>query len=188
MEEILDPHLQDVFRERPQDHFEQPSIAVIEGGDGQPLAAESVMQPTVLPSVDIACEWPSVVADLSSKRAAVARLHGVHTDEGDSTVKLALDPYEAGSLAAARRAEITGGDPARNAAMARRVLDGAKDGTRTAVLLNAGAACYVGGLARSVRDGMALAAAAIDKGAAGAVLERFVATSQRLGTLEATPA
>ena len=98
-----------------------------------------------------------------------------------------IDPGELG-LAAARRSEITGGDPTLNAAMARRVLDGAKDGTRTAVLLNAGAACYVGGLARSVRDGMALAAAAIDKGAASAVLERFVATSQRLGTLEATPA
>jgi len=40
---------------------------------------------------------------------------------------------------------------------------------------------YVAGLAKSVREGIALAAAAIDKGAAAAVLERFVATSQRLG-------
>ena len=44
-----------------------------------------------------------------------------------------LDPTELG-LATAPREEITGGAPARSAAMARRVLDGAKDGTRTAIL------------------------------------------------------
>src|SRR5207247_784763 len=77
-----------------------------------------------------------------------------------------LDPTELG-LATAPREEITGGAPARNAAMARRVLDGAKDGTRTAILLNAGAACYVAGLAKSVREGIALAAGAIDAPAAG---------------------
>jgi len=98
-----------------------------------------------------------------------------------------LDPTELG-LATAPREEITGGAPARNAAMARRVLDGAKDGTRTAILLNAGAACYVAGLAKSVREGIALAAGAIDDGAAGQVLERFVATSQRLAAAEAAPA
>src|SRR5947209_4787486 len=98
-----------------------------------------------------------------------------------------LDPTELG-LATAPREEITGGAPARNAAMARRVLDGAKDGTRTAILLNAGAACYVAGLAKSVREGIALAAGAIDDGAAGQVLERFVSTSQRLAAAEAAPA
>src|SRR6059058_4781639 len=52
-----------------------------------------------------------------------------------------LDPADFG-LVPASRAEITGGDPARNAGMARAVLDGAKGGPRTAVLLNAGAAAY----------------------------------------------
>src|SRR2546428_674312 len=69
-----------------------------------------------------------------------------------------LDPTELG-LATAPREEITGGAPARNAAMARRVLDGAKDGTRTAILLNAGAAWYVAGPAKSLREGIATAAA-----------------------------
>ncbi|HEY7624709.1 MAG TPA: anthranilate phosphoribosyltransferase, partial [Candidatus Limnocylindria bacterium] len=72
-----------------------------------------------------------------------------------------IDPREVG-LAAASRAEITGGDAAKNAAMARRVLDGAGDGTRTAILLNAGAACYVAGLASDLREGVRAAARAID--------------------------
>jgi anthranilate phosphoribosyltransferase len=49
------------------------------------------------------------------------------------------------------------------------------------VLLNAGAACYVAGLAESVREGVALAQAAIASGASRATLDRFVATTQRLG-------
>src|SRR5437867_1556236 len=98
-----------------------------------------------------------------------------------------IDPGELG-LAAARREEIVGGDPARNAAMARRVLGGASDGTRSAILLNAGAACYVAGLANDVRQGMKLAADAIDRGRATEVLERFITTSQRLGLAEAAQA
>ena len=98
-----------------------------------------------------------------------------------------IDPGELG-LERAPRAEITGGDPTRNAAMARRVLDGAKDGTRTAIVLNAGAGAYVAGLARDIREGARLAAEAIDSGRAREALARFVATSQRLGAAEATPA
>jgi anthranilate phosphoribosyltransferase len=83
------------------------------------------------------------------------------------------------------RAEIIGGDASRNAAMARGVLDGAKDGTRAAILMNAGAACYVAGLARDLRDGARLAADAIDRGRAADALARFIATSQRIGAAEA---
>jgi anthranilate phosphoribosyltransferase len=98
-----------------------------------------------------------------------------------------IDPREL-DLEPARRAEITGGDAAKNAAMARRVLDGAADGTRTAILLNAGAACYVAGIASDLGEGVRIAARAIDGGEATAVLERFIATSQRIGAAEATPA
>jgi len=82
------------------------------------------------------------------------------------------------------RAEIIGGDSAKNAAMARSVLDGAKGGARAAILLNAGAACYVAGLAPDLRQGARLAAEAIDSGEANDVLVRFVATSQRIGAAE----
>jgi anthranilate phosphoribosyltransferase len=98
-----------------------------------------------------------------------------------------LEPEDVG-LVPALRSEITGGDPPRNAALARRVLDGATDGTRTAILLNAGAACYVAGLARDVSEGTKLAAEAIDRGRAADVLARLVTTSQRIGSAEASPA
>ena len=90
----------------------------------------------------------------------------------------ALSPDGLG-LKRAARAEIIGGDAATNAAAVRRVLGGADGGARTAVLMNAGAACFVAGLSGSVRDGVAVAAKAIDGGAAMATLERFVLASQR---------
>jgi len=89
-------------------------------------------------------------------------------------------------LPRAPRTEIAGGDPATNASIGRGVLDGKGGGARTAVLLNAAAACYVAGLADSVRDGVAVAAKAIDSGAAREALATFVATSQRLASAEAT--
>lgn len=88
----------------------------------------------------------------------------------------------------APRAEITGGDPATNASVARTVLDGAAGGARTAVLMNAAAACWVAGLAGSVKEGVAVASRAIDSGAARDALARFAATSQRIGAAEATTA
>src|SRR5712691_7652199 len=103
---------------------------------------------------------------------------------GGSVREGRIDPKELG-VTTARREEIVGGDPARNAAMARRVLGGASDGTRSAILLNAGAACYVAGLANDLRQGMKLAADAIDRGRATEVLQRFITTSQRLGAAEA---
>ncbi|MGH2498721.1 MAG: anthranilate phosphoribosyltransferase [Candidatus Limnocylindria bacterium] len=84
-------------------------------------------------------------------------------------------------LEAAGRERIAGGDAARNAEIAREVLSGGGDGARTAVLLNAGAACYVAGLAGDVREGVATAARALDTGAASDTLARFVAASRRLG-------
>jgi anthranilate phosphoribosyltransferase len=64
-------------------------------------------------------------------------------------------------------------------------LAGEKGGTRAAILLNAGAACYVAGLAGDMREGARLAAEAIDSGEANDVLVRFVAMSQRIGAAEA---
>ena len=91
-----------------------------------------------------------------------------------------LTPEDVG-LARSPRSEIVGGDPARNARIAREVLGGAPGGARAAVLLTAGAASYVAGLAGSVREGVHLAAKTIDSGAARDRLDRLIATSQRLG-------
>jgi anthranilate phosphoribosyltransferase len=91
-----------------------------------------------------------------------------------------LMPDDAG-LARAPSDAVRGGDSATNAAIARSVISGdARDGARTAVLLNAGAACYIAGLADSVRGGVALAVRAIDDGAAAGTLERWAARSGML--------
>ena len=88
-----------------------------------------------------------------------------------------LDPAELG-LAKAPVESLRGGGPEQNAAVARELLDGAKGPRRDVVLLNASAALRAAGLAKDWRDGIGLAAEAIDKGRAGEVLQRWVTISQ----------
>ncbi len=66
---------------------------------------------------------------------------------------------------------IRGGDAATNAAAMLSLLQGAKGAYRDTVLLNAAAALIVAGRAASLREGVGLAAASIDGGAALAALE-----------------
>jgi anthranilate phosphoribosyltransferase len=73
---------------------------------------------------------------------------------------------------------ITGGDAVANAAIAREVLAGAPGAPRDVVLLNAGAALLVAGVARTVAEGIAIGAEAIDTGRAAGVLRRMIALSQ----------
>ena len=80
-----------------------------------------------------------------------------------------ITPEDAG-LARHDFAEIVGGDAAHNAAAARAILGGAKNGYRDAVLLNAAAALLVAGRAGDLREGAAMAAESIDSGAASARL------------------
>jgi anthranilate phosphoribosyltransferase len=62
-------------------------------------------------------------------------------------------------------ADLAGGSPEENAARVRAVLRGEiGGGARAATVLNAGAAVYVGGLAGSLSEGVARAAAALDAG------------------------
>ncbi|NNM32536.1 MAG: anthranilate phosphoribosyltransferase, partial [Gemmatimonadetes bacterium] len=61
---------------------------------------------------------------------------------------------------------LAGGEPADNATIIRAVLEGAERGApRTAVVLNAAAAFYVGGRSNSLHDGVRDAEDAIDSGA-----------------------
>jgi anthranilate phosphoribosyltransferase len=77
-------------------------------------------------------------------------------------------------------AELSGGDPAENAALTRQVLAGSRGGPREAVLANAAAALFVGGAAASIVEGVDLAKRSIDSGRAARVLERLVAFSRSL--------
>ncbi|MHB8588890.1 MAG: anthranilate phosphoribosyltransferase [Candidatus Dormibacteraceae bacterium] len=88
-----------------------------------------------------------------------------------------LDPAELG-LARAPVESMRGGGPEENARIAREVLQGAAGPRRDVVLLNAAAALRAAGLASSWKDGLGLAAEAIDTGRAGEVLQRWAKISQ----------
>ena len=81
-------------------------------------------------------------------------------------------------LTRGKKEELVGGTPAENADITRGILSGMIKGTkRNAVLLNAGAALYIGGMADSMADGVKLAGELIDNGAAMAKLEAYVKAS-----------
>jgi anthranilate phosphoribosyltransferase len=85
-----------------------------------------------------------------------------------------LDPEQL-DLPSVAVAELRGGEPIENARRAEQILDGG-DGDapgRTAVLLNAGAAIYVAGLAADLAGGLERARAALDSGAARAALQKL---------------
>ena len=88
-----------------------------------------------------------------------------------------LDPTELG-LGRAPVDSMRGGGPEENARIAREVLAGAKGPRRDVVLLNAAAALRAAGLAESWKDGLGVAAEAIDSGRAGEVLQRWAKISQ----------
>jgi anthranilate phosphoribosyltransferase len=131
----------------------------------------------------------NVLADLGAEAAWV--VHGAGgLDElspaGESKVAMLKDrkvtvttvtPEQAG-LRRAPIAEIRGADAAGNAAALRAVLSGEDVGAyRDTVLLNAGAALVVAGLARDLTEGARLAATTIDDGRALQRLDRLVKVS-----------
>ncbi len=73
--------------------------------------------------------------------------------------------------------ELVGGTPEENAQITRDILAGVKGPKRDAVLLNAGAALYIGEKANSMKEGIELAASLIDSGKATEVLEKFIKVS-----------
>lgn len=75
--------------------------------------------------------------------------------------------------------DLRGGTPKENAAITLAILKGEKGHKRNAVLMNAGAALYIGGKAESMQQGIALAAELIDSGKALQTLERFIQLSNR---------
>ncbi len=87
-----------------------------------------------------------------------------------------ISPRNAG-LPDAKPEDLVGGDATENAAHLRAVLQGNQGPLRDVVLLNAAAALLVAGKAKTLRDGVALAAASIDSGKALAVLEALIKLS-----------
>jgi len=80
-------------------------------------------------------------------------------------------------LSRCKKEDLAGGDPKENAAITLSILNGEKGVKRDAVLLNAGAALYIGEKAKSMQEGINLAARLIDSKKALKVLEDFVKVS-----------
>ena len=87
-----------------------------------------------------------------------------------------VTPADAGLLPA-KMSDLVGGDASVNAAAIRRVLDGNREPYRDIVVLNAGAALVVAGLATDLCQGVLAAQQAIDNGAAKSALTRLIEVS-----------
>ncbi|MGE0791556.1 MAG: anthranilate phosphoribosyltransferase [Sandaracinaceae bacterium] len=127
------------------------------------------------------------LVELGAERAWV--VHGIESglDEvdpsGPTAVAMAdrsgvttrvLEPSDFG-LPAVSLSELRGGDAMTNAAITRAVLAGQPGATRTATLINAAAALSMSGAEHDLRAAVDRARAAIDGGAAAAVLRRWAA-------------
>ena len=74
---------------------------------------------------------------------------------------------------------LKGGTPAENAQITLAILKGEKGPKRDAVLMNAGAALYIGGKAASMAEGIGLAAEILDSGRALETREKLIEVSNR---------
>ncbi|HEX9526370.1 MAG TPA: anthranilate phosphoribosyltransferase, partial [Streptosporangiaceae bacterium] len=97
-----------------------------------------------------------------------------------------FDPLAIG-IPRSEPADLRGGEPDHNAAVVRSVLAGERGPVRETVLLNAGAALVADAgtaeparLSEALSDGYARSAAAVDSGAAAALLDRWIQASKRL--------
>jgi anthranilate phosphoribosyltransferase len=97
---------------------------------------------------------------------------GAELNEGEITERI-IAPEHFG-LASGTPEELAGGGPAENAQIILDVLEGRNLGAaRSATLLNAGAAIYIGGRAATLDEGLRSATESIDSGAAYQALERL---------------
>jgi len=88
-----------------------------------------------------------------------------------------IDPLDLG-IARCAPGDLGGGAPEDNAAAVRRVLEAEPGPHRDAVLLNAAGAIAAAGHAGDLAEGLAIAAEAVDSGAAAERLDRLVAFSR----------
>ena len=99
--------------------------------------------------------------------------------DGDRMDTFEFDPESVGIQKASPEA-LAGGEPAENAAIIRRILDGERGPRRDAVVLNAGFVISVAGEVDSIEAGVRRAEAAIDDGAARAKLDELVKVTSEI--------
>lgn len=98
--------------------------------------------------------------------------------DGRATRSL-FDPASLG-IPRARREDLAGGEVEENVAVAEAVLAGEPGPAADVVALNAAAALYVAGIARSLADGLSMARDVLASGAARKLRDRWVTRSQEL--------
>jgi anthranilate phosphoribosyltransferase len=130
-----------------------------------------------------------VLGALGATRAWV--VHGDGLDEITTTgvthvaewreggVRLFNITPEAVGLPRAALGDLRGGDPAENAAALRSVLEGAVGAHRDIVLMNSAAAFLVADKVETLREGVEMARASIDSGAARTALEKLIAITAK---------
>ena len=87
-----------------------------------------------------------------------------------------ITPEEFG-FARCKKEDLRGGTPEENARITLAILNGEKGPKRDAVLLNAGAALYIGEKVQSLKEGTELAASLIDSGKAAETLQKLITLS-----------
>lgn len=101
--------------------------------------------------------------------------------EGDSVREFTIEPGDAG-LEPVRFEDLRGGDSAANAATMKALFSRDETGVTTAihhaVVLNAGAALWVAGVANDLREGVNAAREVVADGRASACLEKLIALTQ----------
>ena len=100
---------------------------------------------------------------------------------GAGTRRYTVSPEDVG-LARAWHADVAGGSPDENAAIARAVLEGEAGPHRALVAFNAGAALMVAGRASTLEEGVRLAEETLDSGAALQSMESFVSKTRELSS------
>ncbi len=152
--------------------------------------AETKRQLIGVPNADIAKKMASVAKSLDYKHLIiVASEDGM--DEislsaktlafeirGTSVKKFTIDPKKFG-FKKSSKSDILGGDAGVNVAIVRDILLGTKGPRRDIVVLNAAFALYVAGIAKTPKEGIALAEKSIDEGKASAALERLIKETRK---------
>lgn len=151
-----------------------------------PLANPAGAQAQVLGVYDpgLTNTMAEVLRLLGLSRAMV--VHGAGLDEITTTGETMVCELGAGNIRSysldcrtfgivpASLSDLRGGDVKENARILREILGGERGACRDIVLMNAGAAIYIGGQVRDLHEGIACAGTSIDSGSAESRLDALV--------------
>lgn len=141
-----------------------------------------------VPSPELAEKLANVAATLGYDHAIIAssktdeiaiseptKLYEIKRTEITTTT---VDPQQLGFKKAAEN-DLQGGDANENAAIITAILDGKKGAARDIVVLNSAYVLYVSGKAKTVEQGIEMAEASLDTGAAKKVLEKLIQQTKK---------